>query len=42
MSTLEQNWRKGQNMFCLEARGAGGRGRGIGKRNGPNNIFTYE
>jgi hypothetical protein len=27
MSTLQQNWRRGQSRFCLEARGAGGRGR---------------
>jgi hypothetical protein len=24
MSSLQQNWRKGQNRFCLEARGGGG------------------
>jgi hypothetical protein len=24
MSTLQKNWRKGQNMFSLEARGGGG------------------
>jgi hypothetical protein len=23
MSTLQQNWRKGQNRFCLEATGIG-------------------
>jgi hypothetical protein len=22
MSSLQQNWRKGQNRFCLEARGS--------------------
>jgi hypothetical protein len=27
MSTLQQNWRKGQNRFSPEARGLGGRGR---------------
>jgi hypothetical protein len=27
MSSLQQNWRKGQNRFCLEARGQRGRGR---------------
>jgi hypothetical protein len=26
MSSLQQNWRKGQNRFCLEARGAVGEG----------------
>jgi hypothetical protein len=28
MSTLQQNWRKGQNKFCLEARGLRRRRRG--------------
>jgi hypothetical protein len=29
MSTLQQNYRKGKNRFCLEMRGVGGRrGRG--------------
>jgi hypothetical protein len=23
MYSLQQNWKKGQNMFCLEARGLG-------------------
>jgi hypothetical protein len=45
MSSVQQNWRKGQNGFCLEARG-GGWGEGAGdeaeKRNGPNNVCTYE
>jgi hypothetical protein len=28
MSSLQQNWRKGQNRFCLEARGGlGGEGK---------------
>jgi hypothetical protein len=27
ISSLQQNWRKGQNRFCLEVRGGGGRGR---------------
>jgi hypothetical protein len=44
MSSLQQNWRKGQNRFCLEVRGVGkrGRGQGAGRRNGPNNVWTYE
>jgi hypothetical protein len=44
MSSLQQNWRKGQNRFCLKARGVGGkkRGRGAGRRNDPNNVCTYE
>jgi hypothetical protein len=28
MSTLQQNWKKGQNRFCLEQRGVGGEGEG--------------
>jgi hypothetical protein len=28
MSTLQQNWRRGQNRLYLEARGVGVRGRG--------------
>jgi hypothetical protein len=28
MSSLQQNWRKGQNTFCLEVRGWGGEGGG--------------
>jgi hypothetical protein len=30
MSSLQQNRRRGQNMFCLEARGKGGEGSGGG------------
>jgi hypothetical protein len=30
MFSLQQNWRRGQNRFCLEARGV----RGIGRRQG--------
>jgi hypothetical protein len=30
-SSLQQNWRKGQNRFCLEARGVRGEGRGGGQ-----------
>jgi hypothetical protein len=30
MFSLQQNWRKGQNRFHLEARGVMGRGRGCG------------
>jgi hypothetical protein len=29
--TLQQNWRKGQNRFCLEVRGVKGIGRGWGQ-----------
>jgi hypothetical protein len=36
--SLQQNWRRGQNRFCLEAREVGvDRG-----RDGPNNVHTYE
>jgi hypothetical protein len=43
MSSLQQNWRKGQNRFCLEVRGRGrGRGQGARRRNDPNNVCTYE
>jgi hypothetical protein len=43
MSTLQQNWRKGHNRFCLEVRGMGGSLRGwrLGRRKGPNNVCTY-
>jgi hypothetical protein len=34
---IQQNWRKGQNRFCLEARGVGERG-----TDDPNNVCTYE
>jgi hypothetical protein len=44
MSSLQQNWRKGQNRFCLEVRQGGGEreGLGLGGRNDPNNVCTYE
>jgi hypothetical protein len=44
MSSLQQNWRKGQNRFCLEAKGVGGRGTRWGRRgrNRPNNVCTYK
>jgi hypothetical protein len=31
MSSLQQNWRTGQNRFCQEARGWGGEGVGAGQ-----------
>jgi hypothetical protein len=34
MSSLQQNWRKGQNKFCLEVSGVG-----TGGRNDPNNEY---
>jgi hypothetical protein len=44
ISSLQQIWRKGQNRFCLEARGMGRRRRKQGAewRNDPNNVSTYE
>jgi hypothetical protein len=44
MSTLQQNWRKGQNRFCLQVRRVGGERVEAGGRgeNGPNNVCTYE
>jgi hypothetical protein len=38
MSSLQQNWRRGQNRFCLEARW----GREGGGEGGPNSVCTYE
>jgi hypothetical protein len=38
MFSFQQNWRRGQNRFSLEARGAGG---AVG-RDGPNNADIYE
>jgi hypothetical protein len=32
MSILQQNWRKGQNRFCLEARGWAGEGGSRGQK----------
>jgi hypothetical protein len=44
MSSLQQNLRKGQNGFCLEARGMvwTGRERRTGGRKDPNNVYTYD
>jgi hypothetical protein len=43
MFSLQQNWRQGQNRFCLEARGLkGSQLGGEGGRGGPNNVYTYE
>jgi hypothetical protein len=44
MSSLQQNWRKWQNRFCMEVRGWMGEGgnEGRGWRNSPNNVCTYE
>jgi hypothetical protein len=42
ISSLQQNWRKGQNRFCLEVRGGRGEREEAGRRKGPNNVYTYE
>jgi hypothetical protein len=44
MSSLQQNWRKGQDRFCLELRRVGRRGKEWETwwRNDPNNVCTYE
>jgi hypothetical protein len=31
MSSLQQNWRKGQNRFCLEKKGVLGRKGAVGR-----------
>jgi hypothetical protein len=41
--SVQQNWRRGQNRFCPEARGWGGReGYATEGKDGPNVVFTYE
>jgi hypothetical protein len=42
--TLQKNLRKAQNRFCLEERGEGERGWGLGagERNDPKNVCTCE
>jgi hypothetical protein len=44
LSSLPQNWRKGQNRFCLEEREVAGSGSGweAGRKNDPNNVYTYK
>jgi hypothetical protein len=38
--SLQQNWKREQNRFCLEA--SEGRGWGSVGRDVPNNVCTYE
>jgi hypothetical protein len=38
MSSLQQNWRKWQNRFCLEVRGSEGKGRERGRRSGGEKV----
>jgi hypothetical protein len=44
MFSLQQNWRRGMNRFCLEVRGVevGRRGWEAERRDGPNNVYTYK
>jgi hypothetical protein len=47
MFSLQQNWRRGQNRFCLEVRGVGERereeqGMGEGGERCSNNVCTHE
>jgi hypothetical protein len=41
MSTLQQNWRKGENSFHLEARRVQGRGRGGGRGEMPPTMYPH-
>jgi hypothetical protein len=41
ISTLQWNWTKVQNRFCLEGRRGGGKRR-AGGRSDPNNVCTCE
>jgi hypothetical protein len=43
LSTLQQNWRKGRDRFCLATGGCGERvGWGAEVRDDPKNVCTYE
>jgi hypothetical protein len=47
MSSLQQNWRSGQNRFCLEVRRLYGEREGVGEVVGDReekwyNVCTYE
>jgi hypothetical protein len=44
MSSLQQNWRKGENRLYLEVREVGAEERGVASRgrNDPNNVCIYE
>jgi hypothetical protein len=41
IASLQQNWRKGQNRFCLEARGVERRGKGEGDGEGEMTQTMY-
>jgi hypothetical protein len=40
MSSLQQNWRRGQNRFCLKVEGVGGKG-GSGEQEGEMTQTMY-
>jgi hypothetical protein len=42
MSSLQQNWRRGQKRLFLNTRGLGRERAGAAGRDGPNNVCTYE
>jgi hypothetical protein len=43
LSSLQQNWRKGQNRFCLEARGEVKReGAGMGRGEMTQTMYAYK
>jgi hypothetical protein len=42
ISTLQWNWRKVQNRFCLEVRGVERVEAGVRGGNDPNNVFSCE
>jgi hypothetical protein len=42
MFSLQQNWRRGQNRFRLEARGKGGMREGEVGEEMDHNVCTYE
>jgi hypothetical protein len=41
MFSLQQNWKKGQNRFCLEARGLWEKEEGGGEKGGDMNQTIY-
>jgi hypothetical protein len=41
MFSLQLNWRRWQNRFCLEVKGVGRKADGRRER-WPNNVYTYE
>jgi hypothetical protein len=41
MSALQQNWRKGQNRFCLEVRGVRGKGREWGGKEMAQTMYAH-